>query len=308
MSVVWSSGPHDFGMTTSASRKASSNSSTISNLVPAAVALARACSSISGLRRNSGGVGQGHVDAEARHHQDDALRHRDRPHVVGRRSPRHAELQAPGVGPELLADRHVVGEDLARVIDVALHVEHRHARPAAPPRAGRRCPRRRHSGGSRCRRRSATAPTPCPWRSRRGRSASCPATGRWRGRRAASCRSRTSCGCGSRSRRRSCRASWRSSSGVGRPVALASLSSRASSKIVSSSSMVQSCVVMKCLPLRFVCIDSSCLSRLGRGAACLLPRVAARFGGPRAWINLARAEASSAPTGLAAARYSGIKE
>ena len=65
-----------------------------------------------------GRVGQGHVEAEARHHQDQALGDGERPHVVGRRGPGDADLETAGLA-ELLPDGQVVGQDLARVVDIA---------------------------------------------------------------------------------------------------------------------------------------------------------------------------------------------
>ena len=72
-------------------------------------------------------VDEGHVDAESGHEEDQTLWNRQRPDVVRSRGPGDADLQAPGVA-EPLADRDVVGEDLARVVDVVLHRDHRDLR------------------------------------------------------------------------------------------------------------------------------------------------------------------------------------
>jgi len=78
-----------------------------------------------GHQAELGRAGEGDVDAEAGHHQDQALGHRQRPHVVRRRGPGDAELEAAGVAAEMFADGQHVGEDLAGVVDVALHRDHR---------------------------------------------------------------------------------------------------------------------------------------------------------------------------------------
>ena len=71
---------------------------------------------------------QHHVHAKTRHLQNQRLRHRHRLLVRSSISPRHDHLLAAQITALLFDDRHQVGQALERVIDVALHVEHRHAR------------------------------------------------------------------------------------------------------------------------------------------------------------------------------------
>ena len=72
-------------------------------------------------------MGQAQVHAEARHQQDEALRHRDRLLVTGGVGPADVHGAAAQIAPEAFHDGHQVGQNLEGVVDVALHIEHRRA-------------------------------------------------------------------------------------------------------------------------------------------------------------------------------------
>ncbi len=75
-----------------------------------------------------GRMRQHDVHAKARHLQNQRLRHRHRLLVRRGIRPRHHHLLAAQIAALLLDDGHQVGQTLEGVIDVALHVEHGHAR------------------------------------------------------------------------------------------------------------------------------------------------------------------------------------
>src|SRR5260221_8147912 len=69
---------------------------------------------------------QRHIHPEAGHQKNQALRYRDRLLVAGGIGPTDVDLLAAQVvPPELLHNRHSIRQNLERMINVALHIEHR---------------------------------------------------------------------------------------------------------------------------------------------------------------------------------------
>ena len=68
------------------------------------------------------------IHAETRHLQNERLRDRHRLLVRRGIRPRYNHFLAAQIAPLLFDDRHQVGEALERMVDVALHIEDRHAR------------------------------------------------------------------------------------------------------------------------------------------------------------------------------------
>ena len=69
---------------------------------------------------------QTHVHAKAGRQQNQALGHADGLEITGSIGPAHGDGLAAGIA-FLLDDGHQIGQDLVRMIDVALHVQHRGA-------------------------------------------------------------------------------------------------------------------------------------------------------------------------------------